>query len=165
MFIVFLHGLLRWPWLLVLGCLLHQPWQLLGIKVSKLSASDIKRQSYDMIKENMDVTHWAWSLADQTMGSCKEHYPDSCDQGESRGDYDVAVCGTPCQPFSMQRTKRTLPGSVKNHGKFSTTMDDLVTWLEHYQPKTAVAEQVEGLGVAESTDEKTTPLQRQVGPA
>lgn len=75
-------------------------------------------------------------------------------------EFDIGVIGTPCQPLSRQRLKRSQPGSVKGHSKYHTTFDDFVQWISAYEPKAGCAEQVEGLDMAESTSTANTPLQR-----
>ena len=69
---------------------------MIGIPVNHISASDIKPQSHDMIRENFCVDHWYDSLEDQI-----------ADAPDEVGTYDIAVIGTPCQPFSRQRVKRS----------------------------------------------------------
>ena len=125
---------------------------MIGIPVNHISASDIKPQSHDMIRENFCVDHWYDSLEDQI-----------ADAPDEVGTYDIAVIGTPCQPFSRQRVKRSVEGSVKAHAKYSTTFGGFTDWLQAYEPKCGCAEQVEGLGIPESTMERVTPLDR-LGP-
>ena len=73
---------------------------------------------------------------------------------------DLGVIGTPCQPYSRQRVKRSQAGSVENHKSNSTTFTDLLHWLGGLNPKACVAEQVVGFNQPESVEVRTTPLQR-----
>jgi len=72
----------------------------------------------------------------------------------------LGVIGTPCQPFSRQRTKRSAEGSVAGHSKFPTTFKDLLAWLETYEPQCGTCEQVEGFTQAESPSVPESPMDR-----
>lgn len=90
-----------------------------------------------------------------------ESLNDQVDDGSGiETDYDFGIIGTPCQPFSRQRVKRSAEGSVKGHKSYSTTFDDFVSWMTHFQPKAGCAEQVEGLDIPESTSDRRTPMER-----
>lgn len=39
------------------------------------------------------------------------------------GVFDLAMVGSPCNPFSTQRTKRFSDGNVKEHHLYSVTSD------------------------------------------
>jgi hypothetical protein len=71
-----------------------------GIPVEGIACSDLK-QSYDMASVNFQ------SLQAQIHGGCLIHPH----VGRLRCP-DLACTGTPCQPFSRQRTKRSTAGSV-----------------------------------------------------
>lgn len=97
--------------------------QLLGIKMNEINCCDSKPQSRDMIRENFYGAKIFESLNDQI------------DDGSGiETDYDFGIIGTPCQPFSRQRVKRSAEGSVKGHKSYSTTFDDFVSWMTHFQP-------------------------------
>ena len=133
--------------------------QLLGIPVESMACCDLKRESLQMVSANFPhLQHFHYNLQDQTAGaSCSAHPGKFCRPAKVP---DLAVIGSPCQPFSRQRVKRSVVGSVRGHSSFETTMSDLPTWLEAHQPRCAIAEQVHGLDVAESVQDPVTPLQR-----
>lgn len=78
----------------------------------------------------------------------------------SDSHHDLAVVGTPCQPYSRQRVKRSQVGSVESHKSHHTTFSDLLQWMESLQPKALIAEQVVGFDQPESVEVRTTPFQR-----
>ena len=131
-----------------------------------LSASDLKQQSFDMIKENFpELGHYFQSLDDQLNGrDCLIHPGRLCNP-EGMECPDLAVTGTPCQPFSRQRVKRSAPGSVAGHKAYDTTFKDLIAWLHAHEPKVAVVEQVEGMDLRESATCPTSPLDQLLGHA
>lgn len=126
----------------------------------------------DFISQNFpELTHFYTDLESQCDDRAKCTLHDrtassglhSCfDESRSHGGFDLGFVGTPCQPFSRQRAKRSQCGSVKNHKAYSTTFEHLLAWLKTREPKVAVVEQVTGLQVAESTTERTTPLDRRI---
>ena len=72
----------------------------------------------------------------------------------------LAVLGTPCPPFSTQRTKRFKVNSVREHAAYGTTFNSTLAFLETFNPVTAVLEQVAGFDMPESEADETTPLTR-----
>lgn len=134
--------------------------QLLGIKIGEISCSDIKKESLAMVRENFEPTHFHSSMQNQLKQvACWLHPAHQCEL-KVVGGADLAVVGTPCQPFSRQRVKRSATGSVRNHHGFATTFSDLLQWLQEFEPKSCVAEQVVGLHTPESSTERTTPMDR-----
>ena len=124
-----------------------------------------------MITQNFpaSVKHFFNTLEDQVEGlACKIHggncfgrkIHDGCCSCNGHEDIDLGMLGTPCQPFSRQRVKRSQAGSVKGHGKYLTTFRDLIQFLKTFEPRTAVLEQVAGIDTPESTIDRRTPLQR-----
>ena len=75
-----------------------------------------------------------------------------------KGDPDMCVAGVPCKPYSLQRAKRFNTGSVKNHMSFSTMFVDWIEWLDRYDPKTGILENVMGLDQPEDRFSTITPL-------
>ena len=73
---------------------------------------------------------------------------------------DVAVTGSPCNPFSVQRARRFCTGDVKSHASFDLTDDVLIKFYVAFEPKFGVSEQVLGFDLPLSTTEKTTPYRR-----
>ena len=136
--------------------------QLLGFTVRSYNCSDPKPASYNMVMENFGdtVSHFfpcMWCQSENE--ECKLHPGKICAEA-SRVSFDIGVCGTPCQPFSRQRVKRSAEGSVRNHSLFEATNSDLMDWLRCHRPKVSVVEQVMGLSIPESTSSTTTPLDR-----
>lgn len=144
-------------------------WQLLGFrfKMGTLSGSDLKPQSFDMVRKNFpELGHFFQSLDDQLNGrDCLIHPGGKCNECNPAEMEcpDLAVTGTPCQPFSKQRVKRSAPGSVASHKSYNTTMKDLIAWLDAHSPKCAVVEQVEGMEARESASSPTSPLDSLLG--
>ena len=98
------------------------------------------------------------SLQDQAEGApCLEH-PDGT--GCQCFSPFLGVVGTSCKPYSVQRVKRFVEGSVKDHRDHELTQRDLVSWLETISPCVAITENVEGWDMPEHPGDKSTPLQR-----
>lgn len=72
---------------------------------------------------------------------------------------DFGVTGSPCNPFSCQRTKRFANGDVSSHQSFQTTMSGVIDWYEVVQPKIGITEQVLGFDLPFSSSNRQTPLQ------
>eukprot|EP00439_Symbiodinium_sp_Y106_P008465 s6826_g1.t1 len=94
------------------------------------------------------VRHFHASMEDQVSGVCCTLHggQDGC-AVEAAGVVDIAVAGSPCPPFSMQRSKRFLDGTVEQHPLFYVTDDILPKWLVRFEPKFAVLEQVQEIGM------------------
>ena len=73
---------------------------------------------------------------------------------------DLMVCGSPCDPFSVQRHKRHANGEVERHSLFNTTMRDMVRMFELYCPVVAITEQVAGFLRPFHKDTAETPYDR-----
>ena len=71
---------------------------------------------------------------------------------------DYLVMGTPCNPFSLARSKRFHEDSVQNHGLYKQTFEDAFQLLEKYQPVTATMEQSDGFDRPISSSTEQTPL-------
>jgi site-specific DNA-cytosine methylase len=103
-------------------------------------------------------------MSEQTAGApCQLHGDaDSCDPkaGFRDGHVQLAVFGTPCPPFSNQRCKRNVAGSVKSHRDYNITFQDTILWMQEFEPGTAAMEQVLGFAGAESSLDNSTPLAR-----
>lgn len=76
---------------------------------------------------------------------------------------DVGVTGSPCNPFSTQRTKRFQNGDVASHRFFDTTMDSIIRFYAVVEPKFGVTEQVAGFDQPFSTSNTDTPLRMLLG--
>ena len=127
-----------------------------------VGASDPKRSSFNMVMENFadSLDHFHTCMLNQYENEPCVLHPDRR-QCSTAPYADIGVCGTPCQPFSRQRVKRSAEGSVVNHMKYETTNTDVTSWLRAHMPKTAVLEQVMGLTIPEHSNTTETPLDRQ----
>ncbi|CAK9110160.1 unnamed protein product [Durusdinium trenchii] len=150
------------------GCtgMLAEGWvcKLLGIPVESYNCSDPKPESYSIVNLNFgpQVASFHKTLQEQISRLVEPCHSDSQEAADAKHleNPDLAVAGTPCQPFSRQRSKRSADNSVRSHSKFSTTFVDLLDWLRAFEPKCGAFEQVEGLDCPESTACRTTPLER-----
>ncbi|CAK9013183.1 Uncharacterized protein SCF082_LOCUS11820 [Durusdinium trenchii] len=138
---------------------------LLGIPVSRYNCSDPKSESFHIVNENfrydaIGIHRFHKNLQEQMAEMCDPTHSDAPKVEQLMEDPDMAIIGTPCQPFSKQRTKRSVEGSVRGHSKFDTTFVDLIAWLATFEPKCGCCEQVEGLDRPESASNKTTPMER-----
>ena len=68
----------------------------------------------------------------------------------------LAVAGSPCNPYSTLRTKRFCPDSVQSHGLYDTTFQ----WLCKFTPVTFIMEQVPGFDLPDASGSNDTPLKR-----
>lgn len=74
--------------------------------------------------------------------------------------------GTPCDPFSEQRSKRFHDGTVKDHELYKVTFEDAVNLLTGpSSPKAVIMEQVLGFDESESRTETISPMKRPGVPA
>jgi site-specific DNA-cytosine methylase len=69
---------------------------------------------------------------------------------------DLFVAGTPCQPYSTQRSKRKTCGTDSHPQR--SMVNDFVDHLLFRQPRLAVFEQVTGFAQPESVANPETPL-------
>lgn len=74
---------------------------------------------------------------------------------------DFMVLGSPCDPFSVQRSKRYSAGNVKAHSDFATTMEGVVEGFAKFNPTVAIMEQVQGFAKPFEAGGTETPYQRQ----
>ena len=72
----------------------------------------------------------------------------------------LAVFGAPCPPYSKLRSKRFVDGSVRAHAEYDVMFRESLKWLAKHEPAVAVAEQVPGFDMPESTTVRCTPLDR-----
>ena len=73
---------------------------------------------------------------------------------------DLAVFGTPCNPFSDMRVKRYRDGSVVQHPLADVTFRDARNMLVHGQHKSLVMEQVAGFDKPFKAGDARTPLRQ-----
>ena len=139
--------------------------QALGIPYSVMSASDPSHKCRDFVLENSDgqaPTHWFESLEAQRQGKpCVFHSysVEGCVAAPQTAD--LAVIGAPCHPFSVQRAKRFANGTVANHREYGVMTREVLDWLQLFEPKAVILEQVLGLGLKEDATDEETPLRRQ----
>ena len=143
------------------GC----PDQALGIPFEVVSASEKDSNYQAFICENhrLDLRHLYGSLDEQLRDKpcvlCKN--AGACSSVDGDTNIHFGITGAPCDPYSTQRCKRFSNGAVAAHSDYSTLMTDVIRFYRKYEPKTGIVEQVEGFDMATSSDDKTTPLQRQ----
>ena len=128
-----------------------------------MSASDPKTSCKDFVEANYGLRsplHWYGSMCDQAAGKACMLHPYAAD-GCSPASAQVALSlvGTPCHPFSTQRSDRFVAGSVTSHHEFETGMDELLDFIYKFQPKTMISEQVTGFDMPFEKGGNTTPLQ------
>ena len=140
-----------------------------------MSCSDPSEKCLSFVKANHGMsmpTHWRRDLDTQRCnGPCMMHpYAsegcDSCPVG--RGSVDFSLTGSPCHPFSQQRSTRFDGSSVCAHHEFETTMKSLLEWADRYCPRVWIMEQVRGFDLPFSkaqVDPSDTPLKRRVAAA
>ena len=114
------------------------------------------------------IEHMHLTMEDQHRARpCTLHkHAESCDPCASLpgGCPQLAVFGTPCPPFSRQRTKRFAENSVREHQAFAVTFEDTFKWLQKFEPITALMEQVKGFNARESAGSTgPTPYERHAG--
>lgn len=149
---------------LVVGPCCHQE---LGIAFDILSVSESNRGYRKFLEVNFGdrIRHMFEDFQDQIDGKpCLLHQGQclSCTGcGNSVEPADLAVLGTPCRPFSRQRTKRWANGSVQSHQHFKTTFSTAYNFLEVKNPQCCILEQVEGFDAPFSSEDPVTPKQRQ----
>lgn len=73
----------------------------------------------------------------------------------------LAMTGSPCNPYSTQRAKRFLDGSVANHPLATVTMTGVVEFYLKFEPKLGIMEQVKGFMKRTSHTDMETPCDRQ----
>lgn len=94
-------------------------------------------------------------VVSQLLGPCKP-------KGDLRPNSSVAILftGSPCDPFSTQRSKRFVSGNVKDHSQFDVTMEKVIQLYVQYEPEKGVLEQVWGFTLPFAADDPETPKSR-----
>jgi hypothetical protein len=134
--------------------------QELGLGFATLSCSEPNTSFQRFVLANHSPMHFHSTMNHQTAGCACVLHPlaESC--AADPGVVNVAVFGTPCPPFSTQRAKRRVDGSVQAHAAYLTTFEDSISWLSKFEPITACMEQVLGFDMAVSTSDSSTPMNR-----
>ena len=57
---------------------------------------------------------------------------------------DLGMAGTPCHPFSVQAAGRFAAGTVEDHPEYGVAMSSFLDWLQVFEPRCTVFEQVPG---------------------
>ena len=83
-----------------------------------------------------------------------------CDPWAASSCIDLMVTGSPCDPFSVQRSKRFRHDAVKTHKDFDTTMDSVVSMYRKFEPSVGILEQVKGFIMPFVAGGAETPLDR-----
>ena len=109
--------------------------QALGLPFTVMSCSDPNLQCREFVNLNypdLVPTHWFHSIEDQYQHKPCSLHPyavegcDACPTGKGMADF--AIAGSPCHPFSQQRSQRFCQKSVEQHGEYVTTMSSLLQW-------------------------------------
>ncbi|CAE7816659.1 unnamed protein product [Symbiodinium sp. CCMP2456] len=132
----------------------------LGIDFDIISVSEPCRAYREFCLANHEnIAHVHLSMADQIHGAaCERHcHAENC---VIHCEPMLAVLGTPCPPFSVQRAKRFKAGTVQQHKAYKTTFESALLFLETFNPVTAVLEQVTGFDQFETAGDTMTPLGR-----
>lgn len=136
-------------------------FEALGIPYELVGASEINPSFRSVIQANFTVKHLHNTMKDQVDSAACLLHRDSCDSCRLT-PCDLAIFGTPCPPFSEQRTKRYRSGSVKEHPLTRVTMEDARDMIVLGGHKAVVMEQVQGFDRAEvAGDAEFTPMRRQ----
>ncbi len=72
----------------------------------------------------------------------------------------LMVTGSPCDPFSIQRSKRFSSGNVKDHSAFDVTMEKVILLYRNHEPEKGILEQVWGFTLPFAPDDRETPKDR-----
>lgn len=113
------------------------------------SASECNACFRTVLQSNHEVKHVHQTMSSQVSGQpCLLHpHAEGCKLPEG----DLCVFGTPCPPYSSQRSKRYVEGTVKQHPLWSVTFVDAVEMLVKHSHKAVVMEQVPGFDKVEAS--------------
>ena len=115
------------------------------------------------MKHNMPrtrPTHWFHCLEEQQLQRPCSLHPAADNCNPCPVDADIGICGTPCHPFSMQRSARFQPQSVEKHHECDVALKHFLTWMETFEPSVQIFEQVLGFSMPFETGSQETPLSR-----
>ncbi len=73
---------------------------------------------------------------------------------------DLLISGSPCDPFSTQRSKRWQSGNVKNHVDYDVTFSSVIKLYVKWEPAKGVLEQVHGFTLPIEAGSAITPKTR-----
>ena len=130
-----------------------------------LSASDPNLLGRELMSHNLSssATHWYEDLLSQARDSacCLHKFCSGCVSAPVAPD--IAVCGTPCHPYSRQRAGRFEHASVEHHREFDVAMADFMEWIRRMSPKCQIFEQVDGFMSPFHKHASETPFDRHQG--
>lgn len=112
------------------------------------------------IAANYETKHLHKTFSDQNdCKACTLHAPgSSCGRPKH---VDLAIMGTPCDPFSEQRAKRYHDGTVRHHPLYDVTFKDAMHLLtSRNSPNAVILEQVLGFNKGETRTDDSTPMTR-----
>ena len=127
--------------------------QELGVPYHCLSASEPVAEYRNFATHNgYDANRWHENMQEQNLAA------------GSAGDQSPSphwLCmGTPCNPFSVMRSKRFHAESINSHHLSKTTYTEVYESLRVHTPVTATMEQSFGFNRPTSSDDPVTPLDR-----
>ena len=127
----------------------------MGIKFNALSISEANETYRSVILANhANVVQKVFTDVGEQVGFHARH-----GAGLADNDIDIGVTGSPCNPFSTQRSKRYATGDVASHISFEVTMVNVIGFYTAIEPRLGVSEQVAGFDQPFSRDQRETPLQ------
>ena len=124
--------------------------QALGLRFKALSISEANENYRKVIMENHSGS--VVQMFDDINAQVADWNPESKSP-------DIAITGSPCNPFSSQRSKRYVEGNVAAHCSYETTMTSVVDFYETIEPKLGITEQVSGFDKSMSAGSDHTPMQ------
>ena len=125
----------------------------MGIKFNALSISEANETYRSVILANHA------NVVQNIFKDVAEQVDFHAKQCHELPDVDIGVAGSPCNPFSTQRSKRYVTGDVAAHESFEVTMVSVIGFYRTIEPKLGVTEQVAGFDQPFSHEQRATPLQ------
>ena len=113
------------------------------------------RHMYETLQEQVQATEACFQCraAGRNKLMCQEHE-------SQEGSTHLLVSGSPCDPFSTQRSKRFVSGDVALHADYAVTMETLIQLYQKKQPRVGIFEQVKGFLMPTAVNDPTTPCSR-----
>ena len=133
--------------------------QELGFKVNVVSVSEPSAACRAMIAANHQNIPFVFDDL-QMQREAAARQSSSNLKGPRMTGADFAITGTMCTPYSKQRGKRFLPGSVREHEHDSLTSVHCLAWVQQLAPLAGVVENVEGWNMPESFVASVSPMSR-----
>ena len=134
----------------------------LDVPFTVLSASELNGEYRKFFLANHPgrFQHVFCKMEEQLRDGSMHPLASSCVSSSSRESVDLMVTGSPCDPFSVMRSKRFCHDAVKCHPDFQTTMECLVSMYRAYEPRVATLEQVKGFTMPFEAGGGETPMER-----